>query len=113
MGATVALEDTFGRLMANEMLYTGRLVTGAELQQLGAPLLHVLPRPQVMDQALQVARQVCASTRQSVRLLRSTLAACRRHRLEAALAQERSMHVKLFANPETVATIHSRLPEGT
>jgi len=111
MGATIALEDAFGAFLAREMLYTGRLLTGAELRQRGAPLPHVLPRAEVEARARTLALDIASVPAASVQLLRRTLAARRRVRLEAALLDEAHMHKQIFADPETRARIRDLLPE--
>jgi len=111
MGATVALEAAFGPLLAREMLYTGQLLTGAELRRRGAPLPHVLPRGEVEERARSIAQAIAATAPESTRLLRRTLAGRRRAQLETALRDESRMHREVFADPQTRARIAALLPE--
>ena len=111
MGATVALEEAFGGFLAREMLYTGRLLTGRELRRCGAPLPHVVPGDEVRGFALRLAREFSRIPVSQLRLLRRTLSARRRIRLEVALSDEKQMHDTLFAAPEARALIASLLAE--
>jgi polyketide biosynthesis enoyl-CoA hydratase PksI len=112
MGATVALEDCLGALLAREMLYTGQMLTGRELRERGAPLPHVLPRGEVEARAMALAGAMAEAPGESARLLRRTLSARRRVRLEAALLDEAHMHGRVFADPGTRAGIAERMGQA-
>jgi polyketide biosynthesis enoyl-CoA hydratase PksI len=111
MGATLCLEEAFGSFLGREMLYTGKLLTGMELRARGAPLPHVVPRAQVEARARELAEDIVAVPQGSLQLLRRTLSARRRVRLEAVLLDEGHMHKQVFADPETRARIADLLPE--
>jgi enoyl-CoA hydratase/carnithine racemase len=111
MGATVALESAFGAMLAREMLYTGKLFTGAELRRRGAPLPHVPPRAEVEDRARSLADDIAAVPPESARLLRRTFSERRLAQLESALKNESRMHREIFANPETRARIATVMAE--
>lgn len=111
MGATVALEAAFGGMLAREMLYTGGLLTGAELRRRGAPVPNVVPRATVESLAFAIAGEIAEVPAGSARLLHETFAARRRAQLEAALADEARMHRAVFSDPETRARIAALMPE--
>ena len=109
MGATVLLEEAFGPLLAREMLYTGCLLTGAELRTRGARVPYILPQDDVETHAMALARSLAAVSSTSTRLLRETLASRRRTRIERALVDERRMHEEVFRDPLTLVTISEQL----
>jgi polyketide biosynthesis enoyl-CoA hydratase PksI len=111
MGATTALESAFGAMLAREMLYTGKLLTGAELRRRGAPLPYVMPRAAVEERAFELAAEIAAVPPESVRLLHRTFAARRSTQLEAALGDEGRMHREVFSDPAARARIAELLPE--
>jgi len=105
MGATAALEESLGRAVAYDMLYSGRLLTGQELRTRGAPLPYIIPRDNVRLMSLQLARQLTTVPAQALRLLRLVMSGRRRDRFEATLKDEQFMHQALFAHPATAVTI--------
>jgi enoyl-CoA hydratase/carnithine racemase len=82
-----------------------------ELRSRGAPLPHVVPRAQVEARARELAEDIARVPAGSIQLLRRTLSARRRIRLEAVLLDEAHMHKQVFADPETRARIADLLPE--
>jgi polyketide biosynthesis enoyl-CoA hydratase PksI len=112
MGSTVVLEDTFGGPLARELILTGRMLKGRELRALPCALSHaIVPRADVYPRALELAEQIAQVPRQSLTLLKSTLSRRRRARLDAALLEERSMHMQSFADAETKARLLERFGE--
>ena len=69
MGATYVLEHRFGRSLAHEMLFTGRSVTGEELERRGANVT-VLPQHDVLPMALRHARSIAGMPLPAVRALK-------------------------------------------
>lgn len=108
MGSTVALDEAFGAPLARELLFTGRLLTGREIQQRGVPLSgQVLPRAGLRTQALDLAQQLADTPARSLRELKRTLAARRRAVLDGALADERRMHDSVFDDRAVFAAIEA------
>jgi polyketide biosynthesis enoyl-CoA hydratase PksI len=109
MGSTVLLEEAFGARLARELLFTGRLLKGRELQAAGAHA--VLPKAEVRARALQLAAEVAAAPREALLALKAMLAGRRRERLSRALEEERQSHEALFSLGDTARRIAERYPE--
>lgn len=102
LGTTVCLEEAVGAPLAREMLFTGRMMRGGELRQSGGPLAHAVhPRVEVEERAYGIAREMAQVPRTSLELLKQTLSARRRARMEAAVDEEIRMHVSSFGDSET------------
>ncbi len=114
MGATWVLEEAFGAALARELLFTGRLLKGREIAELGGLSHAVVPRAEVQGRALAIAREIAQNPREALQLLKQNFSAPRIRRLEEALKVELPMHEKLFARPQTRAEIQRRYarPEG-
>lgn len=111
MGATYAVPDAFGRLLGQELLYSGRLVTGREIRDACCPLSPtVRPRVEVMDHALSLAREFAEAPRDTLVLLKNMLAEDRRDALSRALLRERAAHAQLLTQSGTAAEIARRYP---
>jgi enoyl-CoA hydratase/carnithine racemase len=109
MGSTVVLEEVMVAALARELLYTGRCMKGHELKAAGVPFTHaILPRAQVSPRALALAQEIAEKPQAALRLLRQTLSARRRARLEQAILAETAMHQDVFAREETVQEITER-----
>jgi enoyl-CoA hydratase/carnithine racemase len=114
MGATHAVQEAFGEPLGRELLLTGRLLTGREIKQACCPLSHaVLPRAQVMERALGVARAIAEAPRESLVLLKQNLAERRHAALGRVLEAEAAAHARLFADPAITAEIGRRYPVRT
>jgi len=109
MGSTVLLEDALGARLARELLFTGRLVKGRELEAAGFP--GVAPRADLRRRALDLAREVAAAPREALVALKSMLAGRRRERLQRAVEEERRSHEALFALGGTARLIAERYAE--
>jgi enoyl-CoA hydratase/carnithine racemase len=111
MGATHVVQEAFGGPLGRELLLTGRLMTGREIRHAWCPLSHaVLPRAQVMDRALSVARSIADAPRQSITRLKRNLAERRHAGLAEVLQAEAADHADLFADPTISAEIRQRYP---
>ncbi|MEM7413438.1 MAG: polyketide synthase [Myxococcota bacterium] len=114
MGSTVMVEAAVGAPLARELLFTGRLCKGKELAASGGPLAHsVVPRAEVREKALAIARDIAEAPRTSLVLLKETLSADRRVRLERALEAEQRMHAVSFGDAEVRAGIDERYRPGS
>lgn len=111
VGATTVLEEIVGGPLARELLFTGRLVKGREFKTTGGALAHaVVPRAEVRDRAIAIAREVADVPREALVLLKKTLAQRRREKLESALKEEHRMHTVIFSEGETRVQIAQRYP---
>jgi enoyl-CoA hydratase/carnithine racemase len=101
MGSTAVAEEAFGAVLAREMLFTGRLCTGREIKEAGGALAHaVVPKADVHDRAFAIAQEIADIPRKSLLLLKETLAARRRAKLETVIPEETAMHALVFASQE-------------
>jgi polyketide biosynthesis enoyl-CoA hydratase PksI len=98
MGATLLLPEKLGPSLACEMLYSARSYHGGDLRRRGAPL-RVLPQEQVLESALELAREIAEKPRPALCLLKETLTAPLRQRLEATVQRELAMHKATFHQP--------------
>ena len=109
MGATAVVPDALGGPLGREMLLTGRMLKGREIRQAGVPLSgSVVPRAEVRERALEVARSLAETPREALVFLEGRLKEARRQALEEALTAETRMHGKLFSDPKTRKHIDDR-----
>lgn len=99
MGSTFVLPAKLGISLAEEMMLTARTYRGEELQRRGVPF-PVLPRHEVADYALDLARSLADKPRLSLITLKDHLVAGLRAGLDPVIAQEEAMHEKTFRQPE-------------
>ncbi|MEV0016819.1 SDR family NAD(P)-dependent oxidoreductase [Streptomyces tendae] len=95
MGATYVLERRFGSALADEMMLTGRSLSGAELHRHGA-MVTVLPRGEVLPAALDRARELAARPEGAVRRLKQELAGRVLARLDEVVGREVRMHEEVL-----------------
>ncbi|MGW8063186.1 SDR family NAD(P)-dependent oxidoreductase [Streptomyces ziwulingensis] len=95
MGATYVLERRFGSALADEMMLTGRPLTGAELHRHGA-MVTVLPSREVLPAALNRARALAARPEGAVRRLKRELADRVLARLDDVVGREVRMHEEVL-----------------
>jgi polyketide biosynthesis enoyl-CoA hydratase PksI len=98
-GSTYILSQKMGLGLAEELLITAANYRGAELEKRGISF-PVLPRLEVPDYALQLARQVAEKPRISLTTLKAHLVAHLRQQLPAIIEKEVAMHEKTFHQPE-------------
>jgi len=106
MGSTFVLPKKLGFSLAEEMMITARTYRGEDLQKRGIPF-PVLPRAEVMDYALELARTIAEKPRVSLVTLKDHLVAPLREGLARAINQELVMHEKTFHQPEVKERIES------
>lgn len=94
MGTTRLLEEVVGKALAHELLYTGELVRGAQLQ--GAGFNAVVDRGEVLERAYALAWSIADKPNVSVALLKRALAMPRRRAFEEAITLEAMMHERSF-----------------
>jgi polyketide biosynthesis enoyl-CoA hydratase PksI len=106
MGATRLLQFAFGEYVAAEMLFGGQYFRGEQLAGRGQ-VNAVLPRAEVLPQALDMAARIADKPRAALLLLKRALALPRRRAFEEARTVESMMHEVCFADPTTVARIRA------
>ncbi len=99
MGSTFVLPAKLGLSLAEEMMLTARTYRGEDLQRRGVPF-PVLPRQEVAEYALELARSIADKPRLSLVTLKDHLVAHLRAGLDRVIEQEVSMHEKTFGQPE-------------
>jgi polyketide biosynthesis enoyl-CoA hydratase PksI len=99
MGATFILPKKLGISLAEELLLGAGNYRGAELEKRGIPF-PVLPRAEVLNYALDFARQLAEKPRFSLITLKNHLVAPLREQLPKVIEQEVAMHEKTFHHPE-------------
>jgi acyl transferase domain-containing protein/enoyl-CoA hydratase/carnithine racemase/acyl carrier protein len=111
-GATLVFPERFGTELAREILFTGDRYRGSELRSRGVPF-PVVPRPDVLAEALGTARKLAASPRAALVGLKSLLSASLRERLAGTFEREAAMHERTFVGqPEVLRRIEAALPGG-
>lgn len=106
MGATYILPKKLGFSLAEELLLTANNFRGAELEKRGIPF-PVLPRTEVLNYALELARQIAEKPRISLITLKDHLVAPLREALPGIIEKEVAMHEKTFHQPEVKKRIVS------
>lgn len=99
MGSTLVLSEKLGISLAEELLLTAKNYRGAELEKRGVPF-PVLPRKEVFDYALELARVLAEKPRISLITLKDHLVASLREKLPTVIEKEIAMHGKTFHLPE-------------
>lgn len=112
MGATWLLPRLVGRQRAAELLYTGRLISGADAAAYGLAL-EARPAAEVLDRALMLARTVADAAPLVVRATKQALAATWDHTLEEQLDLEARAQARSYASEdlaEGLAALAERRP---
>ncbi len=99
MGATCILPEKLGGNIANEMMYTAKTYTGAELKEKGASVM-VMKRDEMMQKAISIGRIIAEKPVNSLRVLKKELAGRMLEKLEAVLESENCMHMQTFQDPD-------------
>ncbi|MCP4626148.1 MAG: enoyl-CoA hydratase [bacterium] len=99
MGSTLILSEKLGISLAEELLLTANNYRGAELEKRGIPF-PVFPRKDVVNYALELARQLAEKPRIALSTLKDHLVASLREKLPTVTKKEIAMHEKTFHLPE-------------
>jgi polyketide biosynthesis enoyl-CoA hydratase PksI len=99
MAATYIVPRRFGEVLGNEMLFLGRNYFGRDLKQRGVPF-RVLPRRDVIQAAIAMARELADKPLLSLKLLKQRLVEPVRRELPAVVEAELAMHEVSFRQPE-------------
>lgn len=106
MGATMIVPRKLGLVLGGEMLLLARRYRGEELKQRGVPF-PVYPRAEVMDRAMEMARELAEKPRVSLITLKAQLVRSMRAELPEVVRQEVAMHDQTFHQPEVRENIRS------
>lgn len=99
MGATYIVPKKLGFSLGEELLLNAGHYRGAELEKRGVPF-PVLPRTEIMNYTLELARQLAEKPRLSLITLKDHLVCAIRADLPRVIEQEVTMHEKTFHQPE-------------
>jgi len=111
MGTTRLLEISVGQHLAAEMMLGGECFRGSHFAG-RSHVNHVLPRGQVEERALDLARRFAEKPRLALRMLKRTLSVSRRKAFEEARTYESLMHDVCFAQPRTRQRIEENYVES-
>ncbi|QOS80425.1 enoyl-CoA hydratase/isomerase family protein [Paenibacillus sp. JNUCC31] len=106
MGATCILPKKLGFSLAEELLLNAGNYRGADLEKRGVPF-PVLPRDEVLQHALELARQLAEKPRVSLVTLKDHLVRQLREELQTFVERELIMHEKTFHQEEVKQRIMS------
>ena len=104
MGATLVLPEKLGTALGNEMLISARTYRGQELADRGIPF-QVLPRADVLDHAMGLARDLARIPRASLSLLKAHLNRALRAKMSDTIERELAMHEATLGNEDVRARI--------
>ncbi|WP_025717359.1 MULTISPECIES: polyketide synthase [Paenibacillus] len=99
MGATYIIPKKLGFSLGEELLLNGGNYRGAELEKRGVPF-PTLPRKEVMNYVMDLARQLAEKPRFSLITLKDHLVGPLREQLPKIVEQELIMHEKTFHQAE-------------
>jgi polyketide biosynthesis enoyl-CoA hydratase PksI len=99
MGSTYIIPKKLGICLAQELLIGAGNYRGAELEKRGIPF-PVLPRTEVLNYAIQFAKQLVEKPRISLITLKDHLVSSLRDELPKIIEQELVMHEKTFHQSE-------------
>jgi len=99
MGTTHLLPQAVGYAHAADLMFTGRLVSGAEAVQMGL-VSRVLPDSELLPHALAVAKGIAAKPASGVRMAKRWIVQQKLQGLEAALDYEATAQMSSFASAE-------------
>jgi polyketide biosynthesis enoyl-CoA hydratase PksI len=107
IGATLVVPAKLGPLLGHEMLFTARNYSGGELAQRGVTC-PVLPRPEVLPYARQMAQTIADAPRASLINLKQLLTAPWRATFYAKLENEMAIFATTIQQPEIAERIETR-----
>ena len=99
MGATCIVPERLGFSLGHEILLSARHYRGAELSRRGCPF-PVHPRAEVLEKAMELAREIAEKPRFSLVTLKAHMTAPLREKLPPIIEKELVMHEKTLPQPE-------------
>ena len=116
MGGTQRLTKLIGRARSMDLHLTGRLMEAAEALAAGL-VARVVPDDQVLEVALEAARQIAAQSRPAARLARDAVMRAEELSLTEGILYERRVFHRLFGTPDQRegmrAFLEKRMPDYT
>lgn len=106
MGGTFLAPLRLGENIGNEMLFTAENYRGGELKERGVSV-KVVPKSEVLDEALKLAKSLADKPRLSLVTLKSHLTADIKSKLPEIIKKELQMHSITFHQPEVAHRIES------
>jgi polyketide biosynthesis enoyl-CoA hydratase PksI len=106
-GSTYVIPAKLGQPLAADLLMSARTFRGADLAARGVPF-EVHARKDVLDKALELARNLAEKPRRSLVTLKDRLVGELRERLPGVIETELSMHDVTFRQPEVKDLLMSR-----
>lgn len=114
LGASAHLSTLVGRHKARELFFTGETITAAELHRLGA-LRAVVPRAELMDTAMELARTLASKSPIAMRLAKDAMNRVEDLPLKEAYRTEQDYTARLVrfedAKEANAAFLEKREPE--
>lgn len=107
MGSTYTIPERFGTNCGYQLLFSARQYTTKQLEALNC-LLPFYQKEDVLEQALQLARDISDKTLTSIKLLKEQLSDKMRTALPGVIAKEVAMHAKTITTQEA----HQRIKEN-
>lgn len=99
MGGTQRLTKLIGRARSMDLHLTGRMMDAAEALAAGL-VARVVPDDQVLEVALEAARQIAAQSRPAARLAREAVMRAEELSLAEGILYERRLFHRLFGTPD-------------
>lgn len=100
-GATLILPRVLGQPLAQELLFTGKNIKGADLADRGA-VVPILPRKDVLPYAIKMARELAEKPRESLMLLKQYMVTPLKEALTEVVEKEWAMQEKTLVNRREV-----------
>ena len=100
-GLTVTLPLVVGHQRALELLYAGARIDGEAAQAMGL-CDRLVPSERLLDEAIDLAREIAISSPRAVRAIRATMRGDLAERVRQATAHELAEQIPLFDGPDFV-----------
>lgn len=106
MGSTYTIPKRFGIQCGQEMLFTAKHYCREELERMNC-MLPFYPKNEVVELALELAKQISDKTMVSIKLLKEQLSSETRKELPGVIENEKRMHAKTITTEEAIRRIKS------
>ncbi len=106
MGGTYMVPLRFGSVTGNELLFSAENYRGGELQERGIPQ-RVVPKAQVLEEAMHLARSLAEKPRLSLVTLKQHLTKEIKATIPTIIEKELQMHEMTFHQPEVKQRIEN------
>lgn len=111
MGSSYVLERAFGEQLAQHMIFSGEMIKGRTLKDYGVPIAYAIgEKEKTFDACMALAETLSETNRQSLLLLKQTIATRRLEAFSQVIHQEKTMHEILFKSEETIMRIKKLYP---